>query len=95
MSLGEATGLLGLVGLLFLYALLLTVTWLRAYGELPPERAAALGIWLVLAYPVVMHLAVALRLSPLVTGVPLPFLSRGGTALLMNAAEAGYLLRKR
>ena len=51
--------------------------------------AAGISFWFFLQ--VVVHVGGVLRLLP-ITGVTLPFISYGGTALIVNAAAAGLLL---
>ena len=50
------------------------------------------GIMTMLALQIVLNVAVCTNLVPC-TGISLPFFSYGGTALLIQMAETGILLR--
>lgn len=50
----------------------------------------AWGIWAMFAVQVVINIGMNVGLAP-VTGIPLPFLSAGGSALLANMASLGLL----
>ena len=54
-------------------------------------RLLATGIVSVIAVQVVINIAVVTGSMP-VTGVPLPFISYGGTSLVFNLAAIGVLL---
>lgn len=86
---------LGLIGCLFIIALFLIFIWrginvaLKAkdtYGTL-----LAVGITSVIAVQCIINIAVVTGSMP-VTGVPLPFISYGGTALVINMTAMGILL---
>ena len=86
---------LGLIGCLIVIVLLLFMTWrgLRIarkardnYGFL-----LALGITVWLAYQSLMNIAVITATIPF-TGVPLPFISYGGTSMLISLLGVGILL---
>lgn len=51
----------------------------------------AVGILAVLGYHVILNIGMALGILP-VTGIPLPFLSYGGSALIINMVMVGLLL---
>ena len=57
----------------------------------PFSQLVAAGITLSLALNFLLHSVVVLGVGP-VTGVPLPFISHGGTSLLVNMAAVGLLL---
>jgi len=90
---GEETGFLGATLLLGLIALLL---WrgMRAAARAsdPFGHLLAGGLTLQIGLYAVANLAVATGLAP-TTGLPLPFVSYGGSALLVNMAAAGLLYR--
>lgn len=89
---GEELGLIGAVALLGLFGLLLwrgVVAGLRAPD--PFGRYLAWGLVGLLVMQAVLHISVALSLIP-TTGVPLPFLSAGGSALLATLAACGVVL---
>jgi cell division protein FtsW len=91
--LAEELGFLGVTVLLALLALLL---WrgLRAAARAGDPFAYLLagGLTLQLGLYALVNLAVATGLAP-TTGLPLPFVSYGGSALLANLAAAGLLYR--
>ena len=91
--LAEELGLVGVTVLLVLFALLL---WrgLRATARARDEFAHLLagGLTFQIGLYAVVNLAVATGLAP-TTGLPLPFVSYGGSALLANLAAAGLLYR--
>jgi cell division protein FtsW len=86
---------LGLIGCTLIIILFLVVIWrgirtaMRAkdtYGTL-----LAIGITSVIAVQAVINIAVVTGSMP-VTGVPLPFISYGGSALVVNLMAMGVLL---
>jgi cell division protein FtsW len=91
--LGEELGFVGATLLLILFALYL---WrgMRAAARAtdPFAQMLAGGITLQIGLYALINLAVATGLAP-TTGLPLPFVSYGGSALLVNLAAAGLLYR--
>ena len=91
--LAEETGFLGATLLLVLFTLL---AWrgLRAAARAqdPFTYLLAGGLTLQLGLYAVVNLAVATGLAP-TTGLPLPFVSYGGSALVANMMAAGLLYR--
>jgi len=91
--LAEELGFLGATALLVLFALLV---WrgLRAAVRSRDPFAFLLagGLTVQLGFYAIANLAVATGLAP-TTGLPLPFVSYGGSALLANLAAAGLLYR--
>ena len=88
---GEELGLVGTLGLLALWA---AFAWLglRAAAAAPPVRRAAAGALVIqTAGQALLNAAVVCGLLP-PTGVPHPFLSRGGSSLLATCAAAGLVL---
>jgi rod shape determining protein RodA len=85
---------LGLVGALILFALfiLLLFRGIRAatLTQDPFGRLLATGIVVMILFQVFINVAVNVRLLP-VTGIPLPFVSQGGSSLLMLFAALGLL----
>ncbi|SHI17757.1 stage V sporulation protein E [Clostridium intestinale] len=86
---------LGLIGCLFIIALFGILIWrgitiaIKAkdtYGTL-----LAVGITSVIAVQAIINIAVVTGSMP-VTGVPLPFISYGGSALVINMTAMGILL---
>jgi cell division protein FtsW len=90
---GEELGFLGATVLLGLLAVLL---WrgMRAAARAadPFAHLLAAGLTLQIGLYAIANLAVATGLAP-TTGLPLPFVSYGGSALLANMAAAGVLYR--
>ncbi len=88
----EELGLLGAVAIIVLFAILV---WrgLRAAMNAPDMfgRFAALGITCLIATQVIFNLAVVTSSMP-PTGVSLPFLSAGGTSLVILMASSGILI---
>lgn len=85
----EAWGLVGAWGTLALFGLLLFRT-LQA-GRIAKDDFGALicaGVTAKIIFEVLVNVGMNIRLMP-VTGIPLPFLSYGGTALLTNALLMG------
>lgn len=90
--LGEELGLMGTSLCLLLFAV---VIWrgLRVAFFCPDRfgSLAALGIMVSLAVNVIMHVGVCAKFFP-TTGQPLPFLSYGGTSLVVGLFAMGVLL---
>lgn len=88
----EELGLIGAVGLLALFAAL---AWLGVRAALrAPDRfglllATGITTWFVLQ--AIVNIGAVVGLLP-ITGVPLPFVSYGGTSLIVNLAAMGVLL---
>jgi rod shape determining protein RodA len=89
--LGEETGLLGAVILLTLFAALL-FRGIRAASLSRDQfgRLIATGIVMMILFQVFINIAVNIRLVP-VTGIPLPFVSQGGSSLITLFAALGLL----
>ena len=89
----EEYGLLGSLGLLALFTILL----LRGYLSIARRAADPLGLILAVGLTTLIclygfvHAAVACGLLP-VTGLPMPFVSYGGTSMLANGVMIGILL---
>ena len=85
---------LGLAGALLLLGLLCLLIWrgLRASRAAPDAfgRLLAAGLTMTIFVQAFVHVAVNLRLLP-ATGIPLPFISQGGSSLLMMCVAAGLL----
>lgn len=89
---GEELGLVGVLGILFLFGLI-AYAGLRAAKNAPNRFQKLLGagiVSLILAQATVNFFAV-LGLAPL-TGVPLPFISYGGSNLIVLLSGMGLLL---
>jgi len=89
---GEEFGFLGAILLLTLYGVLL---W-RGFRVAMLSRDTfgsllALGIVTMLAFQIFVNVGMTIGIMP-ITGIPLPFLSYGGTALITNFLGVGLLL---
>ncbi len=89
---GEELGLIGAVAVL---ALFLVLTWrgLRV-AMLAPDRFGALlavGLTAMVAVQALMNIAVVTASMP-ITGIPLPFISYGGSSLIFALGAIGILL---
>jgi cell division protein FtsW len=86
---------LGLVGALALVALFAVILWrsFRAALRSPDHfgRLLALGITALLVGQALVNMSVVLSLLP-TKGIPLPFVSYGGSALLIDLVAVGILL---
>ena len=91
--LGEEIGFVGVVGVVSLFLLLAYrgFHWASKAQE-PFHRYLALGMTLVIVLQALVNMMVVLGLMP-TTGVTLPFISFGGTSLVVNLAAAGILMR--
>ena len=88
---GEELGLIGTLTVVLLYVLLLT----RAYRLAVVARSGfaslvAVGLATALFYHVMVNMLMTIGWAP-VTGLPLPLLSYGGTALIVNGIVIGLL----
>ena len=91
----EEWGFLGSFFLLFLY-LVLILRGLETAGKAKDDfgRLLALGITFMFFIYLVVNVGMTLGLMPVV-GIPLPFMSYGGTALLSNLIAIGILINIR
>lgn len=89
---GEELGFAGVLALATAY-LVVVVRGVRAALRAPDDYGAylAFGISTMFGAQALVNLAVALSLLP-TKGLTLPFISYGGSSLLVNAAAAGILL---
>jgi len=89
---GEELGLIGTMAILLLLAVF---TWrgFRTAFSAPDSFGCylAAGITLTIALQAAIHMGVVLGMLP-TTGVPLPFLSHGGTSMLVTLAGVGILM---
>ena len=89
---GEELGLVGTVGLVFVFALLM-VRGLRIAKRAPDLYGTLLasGLTAMITTYAVINIAVVTALVP-TTGLPLPFVSYGGSSLFVSMAAVGILL---
>jgi cell division protein FtsW (lipid II flippase) len=95
-AIGEELGLAGTLGVLAAYLLLIARGYhvaLRVPGRFRGfEQLMAVGLTTILAVQTFIIIGGNLRLIPL-TGITLPFISYGGSSVLMNFLIIGLLLR--
>ena len=89
----EHLGLAGAAAVLALY-FVLTMRGFRIAitSRAPYERLLAVGLTFGLAIQAIIIVGGVVKLLPL-TGITLPFLSYGGTSLIVSAVSVGLLLR--
>lgn len=87
----EATGFVGSVVVVGLYLILLQriITIARISTD-PFGRLLAVGIGAKMFFQTTVHIGMNLGILP-VTGIPLPFMSYGGTSLIIDFATIGVL----
>jgi rod shape determining protein RodA len=89
--LGEELGLIGAIILLTLFtALLFRALRVASLARDQFGRLLATGVAIMILFQVFINIAVNIRLLP-VTGIPLPFISQGGSSLIMLFAAIGLL----
>jgi cell division protein FtsW len=89
---GEEMGLIGALAVLALFAVII-VRGLRLAGKIeePFSQQLTFGLTALLGLQALIHMAVVMGLMP-TKGLVLPFISYGGSAMVMNLIEAGMLL---
>jgi cell division protein FtsW len=90
--LGEEYGFIGTVFVVAMFAIILV----RGYKVVknvddPFGKYLAFGITTIIVSYAIVNMSVASGIFP-TTGVPIPFISFGGTAMLFNSAAAGILI---
>ena len=90
---GEELGFVGALGTLFLY-LLFALRGFRIANNSPDlfSRLLVSGIVILITVQSFMHIASVTGVFPL-TGVPLPFMSLGGTSLMVYLSAIGIVLQ--
>lgn len=89
---GEELGFVGAIAMLALFAL-----WLWRAGGIAMQARdrlgmlMAVGVITTIAFHLVVNVGMTVGLMP-ITGIPLPFISHGGSALVMMLAATGLLL---
>jgi len=90
---GEELGLPGTLGVIILFAaILLGGVAISLHAKPLFHRLLGLGVTIVLIFPAIMHIAVTTAVMPN-DGVPLPFVSYGGTGLVFSFVAVGILCR--
>jgi cell division protein FtsW len=89
---GEELGLIGTIALVAVFAVIL-MRGLRASAGCKDEfgRLLALGLTVMIVGQALVNMSVVLGLLP-TKGIPLPFVSYGGSSLLVNLVAVGILL---
>ena len=86
---------LGLVGATMVLACFCVIAWrgLRTAARAPDRFGAflAVGLTMMIAFQAFFNISVVLGLLP-TKGIPLPFVSAGGSSLLINLVGMGVLL---
>lgn len=92
-AIGEELGLIGTLGVLALFAFWLVQTKNLYFSLKDPFRASLTwGVTLTVLIPLIINVAGVTKMMPL-TGMPLPFISYGGTSMLTMWARIGMLVR--
>lgn len=87
----EETGFAGSMVLLILYAMLLYSIWRTAFSaDDKMGRFIAVGTGCVMTVHIFVNIGMSIGLTP-VTGLPLPFVSYGGSFMLSGMASCGIL----
>jgi cell division protein FtsW len=90
--LGEEYGLVGTLVLMTLYLIIMLRGWkIARHARDPFGRNLAYGITASVALYALVNAGVTLGLLP-TTGLPMPFISYGGSSLVFSAAAIGVLL---
>jgi len=92
-AIGEEFGIIGTLGILAVFIFWFLVIW-GLYRRQKDDFLSALtwGIAASIALPLFVNLGGVMNLIPL-TGIPLPFISYGGSALLVIWVKVGILIR--
>jgi rod shape determining protein RodA len=89
---GEETGFVGAMLLLVAYVIIV-VSGMRAVVSARDRFGVLLGVGLVamVAFHIIVNIGMTIGIMP-ITGIPLPFMSYGGSAILTNYIAVGILL---
>ncbi len=91
-ALGEETGFLGCVFVLFLFFILISkLINVSKNARTDFESLIVIGITSTFLFQIIINLFMTIGLGP-VTGIPLPFMSYGRTSLLINFISIGLAL---
>ncbi|HPJ02748.1 MAG TPA: FtsW/RodA/SpoVE family cell cycle protein [Candidatus Limiplasma sp.] len=91
-TIGEAYGFWGLMAVLGAYLLmLLRMTYLAYFTQERFGQMVIIGVMSMMLFHVFQNVAMTIGLMP-ITGIPLPFLSYGGSNLVTNMAGIGLVL---
>ncbi len=89
---GEETGMVGSILVIVLFAMF-AVVGIRIALAAPDRfgRLLAVGLVAILSFQAIVNIGGVLAVLP-ITGVPLPFVSAGGNAMVVNLAAVGILV---
>jgi len=91
-SIGEAYGFIGCIAITITYMLLiLRMLYLAAYTKDRFGQLVIIGVMAMFLYHIFQNIAMTIGLMP-ITGIPLPFLSYGGSNMISNMACIGIVL---
>ncbi|HEY4349491.1 MAG TPA: putative lipid II flippase FtsW [Gaiellaceae bacterium] len=91
-NIGEEIGLVGVTAVICAYAIYTYAGMKIALGCRDPfGKRLAIGLTMLVAGQATVNMAAVMGMAPL-TGIPLPFLSYGGSSLVVLLASAGILL---
>lgn len=91
-TIGEAFGFVGCAGILLLYFLMITrMLYLARFTKDKFGQMVIIGVMAMMLFHVFENVAMTIGLMP-VTGIPLPFLSYGGSNLVTNMGGIGLVL---
>ncbi len=91
-ALGEETGFLGTVFVLFLFFILIfRLIKIAIEARTDFESLIVIGIASMFIFQIMVNIFMTIGLGP-VTGIPLPFMSYGRTALFVNFISLGFCL---
>tara|TARA_Y100001968_G_scaffold213091_1_gene196128 strand:+ start:61 stop:1335 length:1275 start_codon:yes stop_codon:yes gene_type:complete len=91
-ALGEETGLLGTLLVLFLFFILIfRLIKIAIEARSDFESLFVIGVASMFLFQIMVNIFMTIGLGP-VTGIPLPFMSYGRTALIVNFVSLGFCL---
>ncbi len=91
-ALGEEAGFLGTLSVLFLFfILILRLIKIAIEARTDFESLIVIGITSMFIFQIMVNIFMTIGLGP-VTGIPLPFMSYGRTALFVNFVSLGFCL---
>ncbi len=89
---GEEAGYVGAVVLLLLYFFLIyRILWISTQAKDQFGALLCCGVAVMFAFQVLVNIGMTISIMP-VTGIPLPFMSYGNNALLVNLVSIGLVL---
>jgi len=89
---GEEFGFLGAAVVLLAFAyLLIRILYIAANVRNKGKQLLCVGIFIIFFFHILVNVGMTIGLMP-VTGLPLPFLSYGGSAMLLNFSLIGFVL---